>query len=152
MKTGNSYIQFFLDFAIDYTNKFQTSLSEFLDYYDEIKEKLNIISPQEINAVEIMTIHKSKGLEFPVVIYPYANINIHGDLNPKTWINLENYKELNLKKSLININKDLEKIDLDLYNNYKWELEVDNINLLYVTLTRAEKELYIISEKNIFMG
>ena len=149
MKTGNSYVQFFLDFAIDYTNKFQTSLSEFLDYYDEIKEKLNIISPQEINAVEIMTIHKSKGLEFPVVIYPYANINIHGDLNPKTWINLENYKEFNLKKSLININKDLEKIDLDLYNNYKWELEVDNINLLYVTLTRAEKELYIISEKNI---
>ena len=149
IKNGNSYIQFFLDFAIDYTSKFQTSLSDFIDHYNEMKEKLNIINPQEINAVEIMTIHKSKGLEFPVVIYPYANINIHGDLNPKGWINFKDHKDINLKKSLININKDLEQIDKGLYNDYQGKLEIDNINLLYVVLTRAKKELYIMSEKNI---
>ena len=149
LKESNSYIQFFLDFTLDYSNKFQTGLSEFVEYFEEKKEKLNIINPQGIDAVEIITIHKSKGLEFPIVIYPYADINIKGDLNPKTWINLKNSKDISLKKSLVNINKDLEKIDNNLYNNYRWKLEIDNINLLYVALTRAKKELYIISEKNL---
>ena len=149
MKDGNAYVQFLLDFAHDYTNKYSTGLNEFLEYFEEKKEKLNIVTPQGVDAVEIITIHKSKGLEFPVVIYPYANINIHGDLNPKTWINIENEKVADLKKSLININQDLEKIDIDLYNRYRWKLEIDNINLLYVVLTRAKKELYIISDKDI---
>ena len=70
MNDGNSYVQFFLDFALDYSNKYQTGLNEFVEHFEEKKEKLNIISPQGINAVEIITIHKSKGLEFPVVIYP----------------------------------------------------------------------------------
>ena len=63
-----------------------------------------------------------------------------------SWINDDN---IDLKKSLININKDLEKIDRGLYNSYRNKLEVDNINLLYVVLTRAAKELHIISEKNL---
>jgi ATP-dependent exoDNAse (exonuclease V) beta subunit len=149
MNDGNSYIQFFLDFALDYSNKYQTGLNEFVEHFEEKKEKLNIINPQGINAVEIITIHKSKGLEFPVVIYPYANINIHGDLNPKTWIDMKNDDNIGLQKSIININKDLEKIDENLYNSYRNKLEVDNVNLLYVVLTRAVKELHIISEKNL---
>ncbi len=149
IENGNSYVQFFLDFSFEYVNKFKTSLVEFIEYYDEIKEKLNIVSPQEINAVEIMTIHKSKGLEFPIVIYPYANINIYGDLNPKAWIDTTNHKNINLKKILVSVNKDLEQIDHNLYYNYLCKLEIDNINLLYVTLTRAKQEIYIISEKNV---
>jgi len=149
MKEGNSYIQFFLDFAYEYMHKFQTGLNEFIEYFEEKKEKLNIINPQGVDAVEIITIHKSKGLEFPIVIYPYANINIHRDLNPKTWINFKNEKDISFEKSLININKDLEKIDKELFNSYEWKLEIDNINLLYVVLTRAQKELYILSEKKL---
>tara|TARA_Y100000766_G_scaffold172249_1_gene147839 strand:- start:126 stop:2057 length:1932 start_codon:yes stop_codon:yes gene_type:complete len=149
MKGGNAYVQFFLDFAHEYTNKFKTGLNEFVEYFEEKKEKLNIVNPQGIDAVEIITIHKSKGLEFPIVIYPFANINIHGDLNPKTWINIEDESDIGLKKSLININKDLEKIDKDLFSNYRRKLEIDNINLLYVVLTRAQKELYILSDKNM---
>ena len=149
MKDGNAYVQFFLDFAHEYTHKFQTGLIEFVEYFEEKKEKLNIVNPQGIDAVEIITIHKSKGLEFPIVIYPFANINIHGDLNPKTWINIEDEQDIDLKKSLININQDLEKIDKDLFSSYRRKLEIDNINLLYVVLTRAQKELYILSDKNI---
>ncbi len=148
-ENGNSYIQFLLDFANDYSNKYQTSFIEFLDFYNEKKDKLNIISPKEINAVEIITIHKSKGLEFPIVIYPFANINIHKDLDPKAWINLNDDINLKIKNPLININKDLENIDKKLFDEYRKKLEIDNINLLYVVLTRAKNELYIISEKDI---
>ena len=149
MKDGNAYVQFFLDFAHEYTHKFQTGLNEFVEYFEEKKEKLNIINPKGVDAIEIITIHKSKGLEFPVVIYPYADINIHGDLNPKTWINIDDESEVGFKKSLININKDLEKIDNDLFSKYRRKLEIDNINLLYVVLTRAQKELYVLSNKNV---
>ena len=148
-ESGNSYLQFLLDFANEYSNKNQTSFIEFLDHYKEKRDKLNIISPSEINAVEIITIHKSKGLEFPIVIYPYANINIHNDLNPKAWIDFKNKIGFEIKSPLININKDLEVIDEKLYNNYKKKLEIDNINLLYVVLTRAKNELYILSEKDL---
>jgi ATP-dependent exoDNAse (exonuclease V) beta subunit len=147
-KNGNSYVQFLLDFANEYSNKYQTSFLEFLDHYNEKKEKLNIISPKEINAVEIITIHKSKGLEFPVVIYPYANINIHSDLNPKAWIDFKNQIDFKITNPLININKDLENIDKELYDSYRRKLEIDNINLLYVVLTRAQNELFIISKKD----
>ena len=148
-ESGNSYLQFLLDFANEYSNKNQTSFIEFLDHYKEKKDKLNIISPSEINAVEIITIHKSKGLEFPVVIYPYANINIHNDLNPKAWIDFKNKIGFEIKSPLININKDIEVIDEKLYNSYQKKLEIDNINLLYVVLTRAKNELYILSEKDL---
>ena len=62
---------------------------------------------------------------------------------------MKNDDNIGLQKSVININKDLEKIDGNLYNSYRNKLEVDNINLLYVVLTRAVKELHIISEKNL---
>lgn len=149
MQESNSYVQFFLDFVLEYSSKFQTGFTEFIEYFDEKKEKLNVINPQGIDAVEIITIHKSKGLEFPIVIYPYADINVYEDINPKAWINFDNEEKFNLKKSLVNINQDLEKINSELYKNYKWDLEVDHINLLYVVLTRAEKELYIFSDKNL---
>ena len=149
MHQSNSYVQFFLDFVLEYSSKFQTGLSEFVEYYEEKIEKLNVINPQGIDAVEIITIHKSKGLEFPIVIYPYADINVYEDINPKTWISFENGEEGNLKKSLININQDLERIDSELYNSYKSDLEIDHVNLLYVVLTRAEKELYIFSDRNL---
>lgn len=147
-KKGNSYVQFLLDFANEYSNKYQTSFIEFLDFYNQKKDKLNIISPAQIDAVEIITIHKSKGLEFPIVIYPFANINIHKDLDPKIWINFKDNLGLKIKKPLININKELKETDEKLYNEYKTKLEIDNINLLYVVLTRAKNELYIISDKN----
>ena len=122
MKDGNAYVQFFLDFAHEYTNKFQTGLNEFVEYFEEKKEKLNIINPQGVDAIEIITIHKSKGLEFPVVIYPYADINIYGDLNPKTWINIDDKSDVSFKKSLINVNKDLEKIDKELFSKYRGKI------------------------------
>ncbi|CAH8288002.1 ATP-dependent exoDNAse (exonuclease V) beta subunit [Mariniflexile fucanivorans] len=152
VKTSNAYIQFYLDIVLDFSQKKGSDISAFLDYFDKKKESLSIVSPKGQNAVQIMTIHKSKGLEFPVVIFPYADLDIYRELEPKEWfpINKDLYK--GFSHTLLNFNKDFEHFGdagLEIFNNHKSEQELDNINLLYVALTRAVEQLYIISTKDI---
>lgn len=148
--SSDAYVQFFLDVVLEQQRK-GTSIQEFLEFWEEKKNNLSIVVPESGNAVQIMTIHKSKGLEFPVVIFPY-DLDIYRQLNPKVWLNElpENFKDF--KELLVPFNKDLNYLNdrgAEIYRNQREELELDNLNLLYVALTRAVEQLYIITEKRI---
>ena len=150
VEESDAYLQFYLDFVLDYSQKFHSNLSEFIDYYGSKKDSLSIVSPQEKNAIQIMTIHKSKGLEFPVVIFPYSDLNIYREREPKEWFPLEATNYNGFSYSLLNYSKDFEnfgEIGQHIYAKHQAELELDNINLLYVALTRPIEQLYIISSK-----
>jgi ATP-dependent exoDNAse (exonuclease V) beta subunit len=152
VKTSNAYVQFYLDVVLEYSQKKGTDLSGFLDYFEKKKETLSIISPKGQNAVQIMTIHKSKGLEFPVVIFPYADLDIYYERDPKAWLQLDKDTFRGFSHTLLNFNKDFEDYSdegNDIYNTRQSELELDNINLLYVALTRPVEQLYVISKKDI---
>ncbi len=146
---SDSNIQFFLDVVFEFTQKKQASISEFLEFWELKKDTLSIVAPESKNAVRIMTIHKAKGLEFPVVIFPY-DLDIYRQINPKVWYT--NKKENSIKSILVNYSSKLNYVGrqgVDLYNQQREELELDNFNLLYVTLTRAVEQLYVISEKKL---
>ncbi len=152
VKTSNAYIQFYLDIVLDFSQKKGSDISGFLQHFDKKKDSLSIISPKGQNAVQIMTIHKSKGLEFPVVIFPFADLDIYAEREPKEWFPLDKEKYNGFTHTLLNYNTDFEHYGEDgnrIYINHKSEQELDNINLLYVTLTRAIDHLYIISKKDI---
>ncbi|MDD7915090.1 3'-5' exonuclease [Polaribacter ponticola] len=128
-----------------------TNVADFLEFWEIKKERLSIVASESKNAVQIMTIHKSKGLEFPVVIFP-CDVDIYRQINPKVWLNElpENYD--NFKELLVDYNKELSYVNnrgLEIYNKQREELELDNFNLLYVALTRAVEQLHIITEKKI---
>jgi len=150
VKTSNAYVQFYLDTILDYSQKQFSSLEGFLEYFEKKKDKLSIVTPTEKNAVQIMTIHKAKGLEFPVVIFPYADLNIYDEIEPKEWFPLNADTYSGFSNTLLNFNKDFEnygEIGNAIYNTHLAKQELDNVNLLYVALTRPIELLYIISKK-----
>ncbi len=151
-ETSNAYLQFFMDEILDYSQKHDASFSGFISHWELKKDKLSVVSPQGNNAVQIMTIHKSKGLEFPVVIFPYANQDIYFDMSPKTWFPVNKEEFNGFSDLFINLNKDLEgfgELGSSIYKDYRSELELDTLNLLYVVMTRAVEQLYIISELDL---
>lgn len=150
-KTSNAYVQYFLDIVVERDIRNQAGISDFLNFWDKNAEKFSIPSPEGTNAVRIMTIHKSKGLEFPVVIFPFAEEDYNRKPKDKLWLNDEQ-GNIGLPKVLIDNNSSVEGFGEDaalVYNQKKQEELLDNINVLYVALTRAEEQLYIISNMNL---
>ena len=150
VNSSDAYIQFFLDTVLEQQRK-GTSIQEFLDFWELKKDKLSIVAPESANAVQVMTIHKSKGLEFPVVIFP-CDVDIYRQINPKVWLDQLPESYTNFNELLVPFNKDLSYVNdrgLQIYNDQREELELDNFNLLYVALTRAEEQLYIITDKKL---
>ncbi|MEI8204722.1 MAG: UvrD-helicase domain-containing protein [Bacteroidota bacterium] len=145
-KTPNAYLQFFLDAVLDYSKKNPNLISSFLEWWDKNRYKFSVVVPEGVNAVKIMTIHKSKGLEFPVVIFPFAS-GIIKNTNDTAWANFDNPLIPELKTLLLNLNVALEDTAYkEIYANEKSKSLLDTLNLLYVVMTRAESRLFIITE------
>ena len=147
--SSNAYVQFFLDIVLEQQRK-ATDIGDFLEYWERKKDALSIVASENTDAVQVMTIHKSKGLEFPVVIFP-CDMDIYRQINPKIWFD-DLPKEYDFKELLIDYKKDLSLINargLEIYNTRREALELDNFNLLYVALTRAAEQLHIVTEKKI---
>ena len=145
---SNAYVQYFLDIVLERDIRNQAGISDFLNFWDKNSEKFSIPSPEGNNAVRIMTIHKSKGLEFPVVIFPFAEEDYSRSPKDKLWINAQ-ADDFGLSKVLIDNSKAVEGFGEEakrVYDQKSQEELLDNINVLYVALTRAEEQLYIISQ------
>jgi len=149
LKESDAYVQFFLDFVLEFTQRKSKNNIGFLDVWEQKKDKLSIVASNNKNAVQIMTIHKSKGLEFPVVIYPY-DLDMYRQINPQAWYDkLEKNEYNDFENILVNSSAQIEltgDYGKEIFKKQKEELELDSFNLLYVALTRAKEQLFIISE------
>ena len=137
------FVDFFLDFAHNFSINHTNNLSSFLDNWYDIKNKKSIEISEEINAVKLMTIHKSKGLAFPIVLLPF---NWTSSPKKEMWVKNPTNLSNKLEYSLINQNKNLLISDFSI--QYEKELSLialDNLNKLYVACTRAKESLYIYS-------
>jgi ATP-dependent exoDNAse (exonuclease V) beta subunit len=101
--------------------------------------------PAEMNAIRVMTIHKSKGLEFGAVIIPFCDWKVDHDANKNIiWCKTEKRPFNNTGYLPLRYSKELAKSYFaPEYFQEKINAAIDNLNLLYVALTRAEKHLII---------
>lgn len=147
LKKQNAYVQYFLDVVLEQDLVKQAGISDFLGYWETNSVKLSIPSPEGKEAVRIMTIHTSKGLEFPVVILPFAEEDYSKGPREKIWLNAE-ASQIGLPRVLVDKNNNVINFgeqSAETYKQKKQEELLDDINVLYVALTRAKEQLYVIS-------
>ncbi len=136
-----------LDVALEYTREGFGSLSSFIDWVEKAGESIEIkeVHPE---GVKILTIHKAKGLEFEVVIIPETNWQI------------KPYENRQLLFSYMDNGSKPEKIYWRSYGKYfktlkdaeQERLKNDELNLLYVALTRAKNGIYILGFNHLKKG
>ena len=145
------YIQSFMDKLLDWSSSNGNSLPGFLKYWDG--ENPKIACPDGIDAVRIMTIHKSKGLEFPYLIYPYAGEDVLFDYSrTERWCVPEQKDGATklVSEGVFNVKMSSKTAGTVFAPQYRQEEQmqfVDNINTFYVAMTRAEKVLHVIAVK-----
>lgn len=141
----DAYLVFFMDWVYQFSQNPKNSKSELMDYWELKKDDLSIAAPNNGEAVRVMTVHKSKGLQFPVVLFPFAHLDIYREKDPQVWYpwHADGFDEL-----LLSYKQEIATYDTtgeQLYHEHRNKLQLDNLNLLYVALTRAQQELYIFS-------
>ena len=144
------YLFRFLDLVMEYSLNNSNNLANFLQYWDLHKEKLSINTPKDLNAITITSIHKAKGLAYPVVIVPFADWSVVPMNRSLLWgkLNEENAPVEKLDVAVVGMSSRLENTALKA--QYQTELErtfIENLNMLYVALTRPEHRLYLIAKK-----
>ncbi len=141
------YLEAFQDVVQEYCAKHTADIHSFLLWWNEVGCRKTVKSPEKLNAIRVLTIHKSKGLEFPAVIIPYANWVI--DHNNSIWLKPDRYPFNQMPVLPITMVKELSQTIFDKqYNEELTNVYIDNLNLLYVAFTRAQKELIICVPKN----
>ena len=149
-KIADAYLYGFMDLVFEYQQKPQADTLGFIDFWETKRQTASIACGEDTNGVRFMTIHKAKGLEFPAVIFPYANIELYKEQEPKTWISVPNTWSQDFDQTLINYNKGIAEFNdqgAAIHTKRRQTIALDNYNLLYVTLTRAVEQLYIITER-----
>ena len=150
-KTEGIFLSAFQDLVNDYSKTHHNDVASFLDWWNTRGHKTSITSPQNTEAVQIMTIHKSKGLEFKCVILPFADDSfIPGTYKEEwKWVKPGRIEDLELPPFLpVKTNSSLkESIHENLYFEYFNQVVIDTLNMYYVAFTRARNELYIFTKE-----
>ncbi len=143
-----AYIKTFQDSLAEFTRKKYSDLSEFIDWWEEKGKNTSVQISDKINALTIMTIHKSKGLSFDTVMMPYTNFDFNHNAYkaPILWAKADKppfnrFPFLPVKYS----GKLTQTIFRKDYFDEMLYSYTDAVNLLYVAFTRAENELITFS-------
>lgn len=149
IKSELPYLKAFLDLVLDFSKKSASDIYTFVNWWNEDGHKKTLSVSENQDAIRIVTIHSSKGLEFKNVIIPFCNWNI--DHKPSQtnilWCNTDEkpFNSLDLIPVKYS-NKLANTVFTSDYLEEKLHAYVDNLNLLYVAFTRAEENLFCFSE------
>jgi ATP-dependent helicase/nuclease subunit A len=140
-----SYLNTFQDWVLNYSVSKNSDFESFLEWWDSTGKSKSVVLPSNQDAAKVFTIHKSKGLEFRVVIIPFLSWNLDhkSTHHPVLWLKPEVPPFNGLGIVPVRYQKGLvETIFADEYRKELYSAYLDNINLLYVAMTRAIDAIY----------
>lgn len=147
IKGQTLFIQSFMDDILEWTSIHGNDIRQYLKHWEE--SKIAISSPNDPNAIRITTVHKSKGLAFPIVIFPFAE-KVGLFKEDTLWCHLDSDAEMGESfDSIFPVVLGKSSGDSFFSESLKNEMEmqrIDNLNIFYVCLTRARKEMHIIAK------
>lgn len=143
----DAYLFAFFDAVLEYLQAHSSDIDSFISFWDETLCSKTIPSG-EIEGIRILSIHKSKGLEFHTVIIPFCDWKMENETNNQlVWCTPEEAPFNDLDIVPVNYSAAMaQSIYQRDYQHEKLQLWVDNLNLLYVAFTRAEKNLIVFSK------
>ena len=148
-KSDVAFLSAFQDKVLEYCQIYPSDIASFLRWWkDTGGDNSSISSPEDTDAVQIMTIHKSKGLEFKCVIIPLADWCLGVSKSSTIWVRpkLPKIVKIDDLPPYLPIKMDNNLKDTLYAADYERELDriiVDELNKTYVAFTRAVDELYI---------
>ena len=140
------YLQTFQDLVLEFSSRERNDLGAFLEWWESIKNKKSIQISGEVNAAQILTIHKSKGLQFKYVIIPFCSWNLDHEKwqAPNLWVKSDKGPFKDAGFLPVPYAKNLEDTFFsEFYAEERTKIYLDNLNLLYVAFTRAESGLIV---------
>ena len=142
-----AYLCAFYDQLANYVNENTTDIQSFLTEWDETLSKKTIQS-DETNGIRLISIHKSKGLEFDHVIIPYCDWTLEKLTDNIIWCQPKEAPFNDLPIAPVDYGpKMIGTIYEKDYLHEHLQNTVDNLNLLYVAFTRAAKSLYVVGKR-----
>jgi ATP-dependent exoDNAse (exonuclease V) beta subunit len=138
----------FMDYVHEFSLQSENTVEDFLSQWESKCETLAVPTSPVEDALTLMTIHKSKGLEFPVVIVPFCDKGLSASKTERGWLPVDpqlfgfSHLYINIKNSVQFYSSEGEK----LYSTHVNKTQMDHINTLYVAFTRAREQLFIIAE------
>jgi ATP-dependent exoDNAse (exonuclease V) beta subunit len=147
--TGETaYLLAFQNLVLEFYSRERNDLGAFLEWWEDNKNKKSVQVSGQVNAVQILTIHKAKGLQFKYVIIPFCSWNMDHDpfRAPNLWVMSEEvpFTEAGFMPVKYSSNLKYSFFD-DYYLAERTRCYLDNLNLLYVAFTRAEQGLIIMA-------
>lgn len=142
----NDFVRFFIDIVIKYTATNHEGIPDFLRFWEEECQDKSIVVPETLQAVTVMTIHKAKGLQFPVVIFPYADIQSK-NFGEFLWIDPKLQQDAPLPMALVKTGNLLKESSQSEINEAEiGKSKLDALNVLYVAMTRPVEQLVVMMD------
>ena len=147
-----TYLQGLQDAALDFTKNTKGDLPSFLIWWEEEGQSRAIKITDENDAIKVLTIHKAKGLEYPVVILPFLNWPFEKKGQEEIiWVDGAPLNDVAQMPIIpIKYSRNLLKTYWsDVYVAEHINGFIDNMNVLYVALTRPTHALYVFAEQKL---